>query len=391
MQVPLDQQSIEEIIEAFYTSAIGGTPVLQAVQLLQNSFGAASAQIFSMSSDEKVTFTETIVAHNPKTHAAVSEKVIEENWEGLEVGVDPRMAYSATLPAGFVFHDHQFITDRAINKHPFYQDFLRKFDLRYGAGANLEAASPTHQTLLSFNHSAKQGAIADEQIRAFAAIVPHAQRAMRMRNQLQQKEAVNQSLMQLLDERRVGIALLDRNGEVLEMNAALTRIIENSDGLIYHGKTLRPSSAIDQKAFKALLTTALGASTLAPTRFAPTFIHRPSGEHRYIANVVPVDTQKDSLSAIRPTTPLQSVRAVLSIWDPSNSSTPHIGVVRSYFDLTNKEAILACDLASGLTLNQIAELRCITVQTARSHLKSIFAKTAITRQSDLVRLVANLL
>jgi len=92
MRAPSDPQEIEDIIDAFYASSIGEASTLDAVRLLQASFGAASAQIFSMASNETVTFSETIVAHNPSTHAAVSEKIIEENWEGLEVGVDPRMA-----------------------------------------------------------------------------------------------------------------------------------------------------------------------------------------------------------------------------------------------------------------------------------------------------------
>lgn len=391
MRATPDPQEIENIIDAFYASAIGEISPLDAVRLLQASFGAASAQIFSMASNEKVTFSETIIAHNPSTHAAVSEKVIEENWEGLEVGVDPRMAYSSKLPAGFVFHDYQFISDREIDRHPFYQEFLRRFDLRYGIGANLEVASSTHQTLLSFNHSEAQGAISPEQMKAFGLIVPHAQRAMKMRRQLQQTESVKQSLMTLLDNRGTGIALLDSQGNVVEMNATLKKMLASDDGLTLTRRRLRPSSAFDQRHFDELLAELLRPANFQPKSFRETFIHRPSGKHQYIVNAVPINAQRaippDNLTVET----ARSVKAVLSISDPVHSRTPEVSLVRSYFGLTYKEALIACDLASGMTLDQSATQRSITKQTARSHLRSVFSKTAISRQSDLVRLIANLI
>ncbi len=390
MRAPSDPQEIEDIIDAFYASSIGEASTLDAVRLLQASFGAASAQIFSMASNETVTFSETIVAHNPSTHAAVSEKIIEENWEGLEVGVDPRMAYSSTLPAGFVFHDYQFISDREIDKHPFYQEFLRKFDLRYDIGANLEVASPTDQTLLSFNHSETQGAISAEQMTAFGLIVPHAQRAMKMRRQLQETQSVKQSLMTLLDNRGTGIALLDRQGNVVEMNATLTKMLASDDGLTLTGRRLRPSSAFDQRHFDELLAELLRPADFQPKSFRETLIHRPSGKHHYIVNAVPINAQREILRDNLSIETARSIKAVLSISDPVHSRTPDVSLVRSYFGLTYKEALIACDLASGITLSQAATKRNITNQTARSHLKSIFSKTAITRQSDLVRLIANL-
>ena len=47
-------------------------------------------------------------------------------------------------------------------------------------------------------------------------------------------------------------------------------------------------------------------------------------------------------------------------------------------------------LASGMDLNAIAERTRTTHHTVRSHLKSIFQKTNVSKQSQLVRLISTL-
>ena len=60
------------------------------------------------------------------------------------------------------------------------------------------------------------------------------------------------------------------------------------------------------------------------------------------------------------------------------------------FGLTQAESSLAADLLSGLDLREIAERRGRSVNTVRTHLASLMAKTDVNRQSELVRLLASL-
>ena len=57
------------------------------------------------------------------------------------------------------------------------------------------------------------------------------------------------------------------------------------------------------------------------------------------------------------------------------------------FELTPAEANLAILLARGLSLAEVSEAQSISQHTARAQLKSIFAKTGVSRQAELVRLV----
>jgi DNA-binding CsgD family transcriptional regulator len=60
--------------------------------------------------------------------------------------------------------------------------------------------------------------------------------------------------------------------------------------------------------------------------------------------------------------------------------------MRQLYGLTDAEARVAALLAQGQTLDQIAFARGVRLVTLRSQLKSIFGKTGVTRQAELVRL-----
>ena len=64
--------------------------------------------------------------------------------------------------------------------------------------------------------------------------------------------------------------------------------------------------------------------------------------------------------------------------------------VQSTFGLTDSETRLTLELARGLQLRDAAEALNISINTARNHLQSVFSKSGIKRQSDLVLVVTQL-
>ena len=67
-----------------------------------------------------------------------------------------------------------------------------------------------------------------------------------------------------------------------------------------------------------------------------------------------------------------------------------VQLIQWLLDLTPSEARLARDLAAGKTLAQAAQDGGVAASTARTHLKNIFYKTGLSRQSDLVALLAGI-
>jgi DNA-binding CsgD family transcriptional regulator len=65
--------------------------------------------------------------------------------------------------------------------------------------------------------------------------------------------------------------------------------------------------------------------------------------------------------------------------------------LRSHFGLTPAEARLALHLVTGETLRSAAAKLSISYETARTHLKNIFNKTGICRQTQLVVVILTVL
>jgi DNA-binding CsgD family transcriptional regulator len=77
------------------------------------------------------------------------------------------------------------------------------------------------------------------------------------------------------------------------------------------------------------------------------------------------------------------------IRDPQQAAEPPQQVISRLYGLTPTEASLAMLLANGLNLDEAAAELSVSRNTARAHLRAVFAKTGVTRQSGLVRLILN--
>jgi len=69
---------------------------------------------------------------------------------------------------------------------------------------------------------------------------------------------------------------------------------------------------------------------------------------------------------------------------PIESSTD---LLQELFKLTPAEAKLAVLLTNGFTIENISAELSISAHTVRAHLRSIFSKTHVSRQSELIRLI----
>ncbi|MCC9621104.1 response regulator [Thalassospira sp. MA62] len=100
------------------------------------------------------------------------------------------------------------------------------------------------------------------------------------------------------------------------------------------------------------------------------------------------DTEKISLFVRRlPKTADDPQTFMLLLVDPTRQRPPAVDDLMDLFGLTRSEAKLTQKLAEGLALEQAAGLVGVSHSTARTYLKTIFAKTGVNRQPQLMRTV----
>ena len=71
---------------------------------------------------------------------------------------------------------------------------------------------------------------------------------------------------------------------------------------------------------------------------------------------------------------------------PENNVTPPAELLEHLWGLTPTEARLAAALVEGRTVSDFLDESGISDNTARTHLKRVFHKAGVTRQSELIRL-----
>jgi DNA-binding CsgD family transcriptional regulator len=196
---------------------------------------------------------------------------------------------------------------------------------------------------------------------------------------LERCESLNGSLIDALPR---AIFILDERGRVMFANRAAERMLVLGDTIgLFDGK-LHCRITCDQAKLELAIQSAIAPTDLDP-RGGWACIHSGSRQKTFAAFVAPIVPSEILFAAAE-------ARALLIITDPTETTFADEGALRDLFGLTPAEARLAIALSAGHSIESTAALLSITQATARSELKSVFRKTGLTRQQDLVRMLASL-
>jgi len=212
-------------------------------------------------------------------------------------------------------------------------------------------------------------------------LVPHLRRAALVQARLGGAHSAHLALGEVVDRLPTGVFLLDARRRVTVRNQAAERILALDDGLSEDRNGLSAVSAHENAELQRLIARALDdfAESGADRRgFAA--ISRPSGKQGFGVMVSP-------LLAGREPTVARDVGAVVFVRDPEAGTPPISAALERIYSLTHSEAEIVRLLAGGVSLEEAARSRGVSINTARSHLQRAFAKTGTSRQGELVRLI----
>ena len=184
-----------------------------------------------------------------------------------------------------------------------------------------------------------------------------------------------------VEQLAVGTILLDERGRVLKANQLASRILEERDGLSLHAGQLELGNRRDtqelQKRIQHVIESALRH---VPAVVEAMRVARPSGRAELGLIVRPVPQSEWAEGQNHPA-------VAIFISDPESGHEASQQTLSQLFGLTRAEAALATLLTRGLSLNEAADELGVSPHTARAQLKSVFAKTGVARQAELVRLL----
>ena len=284
------------------------------------------------------------------------------------------------FPPGTIRYSHRAISDGELQKTEFYADFLRPNGMAYGFG--IEIALPDMPpALLSALRSSQAGPFEESEGRILEALLPHLQRALRLHREITLLRSAYRGFEQALDAFERAVFGADGTGRILFSNQAAGKLVAQEDGLSIHNKHLVASLPAQNAELKSLLREA-AVSGAGFSRAGATLVNRKSGKPPFRLTFMPYAS-----NLLRH---IPALTTLIFVDDPTVKASSRSAVLRALFRLSPTEARLVDLLASGASLAEASESLKMSAETARFHLKSIFRKTGVNRQVELVRLALRL-
>ena len=234
--------------------------------------------------------------------------------------------------------------------------------------------------LPTIHRGANKGEFTMEERAKLEIVSQHLARVIEIQDTLSATTLSKDGIVAAYDALDDGIVIFDQTGAVLHMNAFARRLAAATDGIKLRNGTLVAAEPVSEKALLRMmaLTIRVAAGELYSLP-KPVGIRRRSTSHPLIVRsyVVPNGNPANRVGVIK----LQE----RSAWN-----RPTIETIQAATGLTKSEAALGLALLDGVTVMQYAERNGLSEHTVRAHMKNMNAKLGLTRQVEVVALLARL-
>lgn len=207
-------------------------------------------------------------------------------------------------------------------------------------------------------------------------LVPHFARALDLYAEFSASHRDRRALEEVIDRLRVGVILVNADGRALRWNPSANAMLDDGNAIRLVDDCVHARDRDGEQALRAALRDA--AQSGATHAFQLCANGSASRSIRVVAN---------PLSGVPPGNPAREAVVALLLAGPEVISERSLRPLQSRHALTEAETELVALLSRGASIEQAAAQRGVSLNTARSQLKQVFAKTETRRQSDLLRLV----
>lgn len=262
----------------------------------------------------------------------------------------------------------------------FYKQFVEPYDIRYMLGADIRTEDGI-DCRFRVCRPGVSGQFTEGDKALCQVLLPHLKRSIQLHSRLDVIESERKLFASTVDRLLVATVILDETGTILKTNHVADEILKENDGLRLTATGLEAKYSEENRELHRLVKQALsGIASTAQAVGQAMSITRPSGRAKLGVAIRSIPLSEWSEGARRPA-------VTVFIRDPDRKAQGSRDTLRQLFELTPAEAALSLLLAEGLTLEEAADQLGVRKNTARAHLRSIFSKTGVTRQTALVRLL----
>lgn len=279
-----------------------------------------------------------------------------------------------TLPSTEFHSDADHFTLEEMAAQPIYRELLWQHGCGFAVATHVEI--PNGDSLvLSFERSRDDGPTSRAAIARLTELRPHIARSALLASRLAFERI--QSANQAFGMTGMPSAAITLQGRVVDCNDLFRQRFGNSIGA---GDRLRLPSADASRILDECLSAARTGNDGKVWASRSIALRRTESSDAAVLHLVPVAGYARDIFATAAffliVTPLDATRLA------------PVELIQGLFDLTTMEARVARALTAGSDIGHAAETFGIAPGTVRAHLKSIFAKTGFSRQTDLAAAIS---
>lgn len=278
------------------------------------------------------------------------------------------------LPEGRVTSFAEFLAGQDAARFAAYRDYLRQVGGEQVLAVDLRFEGQYEARFRVTRTEAEAPFSPDDKAR-LQALVPHLRAAVALFEKLQFGNAQHALLRSATEGLGLALLVIDRQHRVISANALANRILAEGEGVRLAGGALRLDSAPLRARLEGLLQSGTAAGAVARFRI-------PRADHGDLV----ATARGIELPAIHAGTGALA----LFLARPGEALAPDPASIADLLGVTVAEARLCAMLARGHSLVGAARALGVAHNTAKAQLRSVFAKTGVHRQAQLVSLLGTL-
>lgn len=299
----------------------------------------------------------------------------------------------------------QLLIDKSeLRRLEFDAVYLRRFDIGPMMWAKVAEKTDYHASI-SIVRPYDAAYFDKAELELLTALAPHLRQALGLSRTLRILQSTNSMLAKGLEDMGIAISMAAQDGSILRSTEGAELLFaKQNSGVSLRNRRLQVCDRGEQRALDALIADAcrtganrgldrpVPAHSHAAGNAAVSSWTAPAGGAMLIHRKEPLRPLQVVVSPFRQGTLLDEaqVTALIQFSDPFAIPKSRAEVLRALYRLTATESRLADLLLQGLEVRDAADRLGHSVETTRFHLKRVFAKTGVRRQTELIRLMLSL-
>jgi DNA-binding CsgD family transcriptional regulator len=365
MEAAQDQQ--DRIIELFYQAILDPIHWVDALKRVAGLMECESASIILYDRNaRRATLNQSF---------GTPEEMLDA-YHTHYYKCDPGLEAIKKVPVGDWYLDRRELGLQVIARSEFYNDFVRACGLQ-GVMTNRLIYTQGVEGGLSLQRAIGHRPFDQTDMERAAMMIPHLQRAITIYMRLQAAAYREACLNSMLDSINFAMFTVDRRAKVAYLNAAGARLIQEQGAVDVSGGHLA-LRGIEPGRLLQMIQRACGVGQ--PSQAGMGTIKDGNGFPIMQLVVTPL-AQAES----RGYADLNGHYALVVLKSLNTEGPLSEAILHDLYGLTRAETRLSIMLLQGATLSEIAQNAGVSLNTVRTQLKSVFAKTGMKRQVDLVR------